>query len=303
LAKNIKTFTTNEFMNRFMKPAPALNKLVKPDYGRFFITKVQDLIKMSQVPVPPARSTTHIIIYLTSGVATMRIGFHPVRIRKNECLVVPAEQVFSYDKYEVNTGYIAVFDSNFLVGKLGSNELVKEFDFLNIWGNPVIQPGRKTAPYIDHTLQRVFADYAANGLSNRNIIQSYFLAFLCELQSAYKPLSNSKSKTAIHLTNRFKELLHQNIRTKHLVTEYAGMLHVSANHLNKTIKATTRKSTSRWIDETLIIEAKVLLFQTNNSINEIAAELGIHDQSYFSRLFKKYEGMTPLEFRKMIEKS
>jgi AraC-like DNA-binding protein len=299
--KKIKTFTTNEFMDRFMKPAPA-KQLVKKDYGRFFITRVQDLIKISQVPVPPARSTTHILIYLTSGVATMRIGFHPVRIHKNECLVVPAQQVFSYDKYEVNTGYIAVFDSDFLVGKIGSNELLKEFEFLNVWGNPVIKPGKRTQP-LSPTLQRVFEEYAANGLTNRYIIQSYFLAFLCELHAAYKPLSNSTSKTAVNLTNQFKELLHKNIRTKHLVTDYAHLLHVSPNHLNKTVKAITSRSVSKWIDETLIIEAKVLLFQTNNSISEIAAELGINDQSYFSRLFKKYEGVTPLEFRKMIEKS
>jgi AraC-like DNA-binding protein len=301
--KKIKTFTTNEFMDRFMKPVPELKRLVKKDYGRFFITPVQDLIKISQVPVPPARSTTHILIYLTSGAATMRIGFHPVKIHKNECLVVPAQQVFSYDKYEVNTGYIAVFDSDFLVGKIGSNELLKEFEFLNIWGNPVIKPDKKTGAFLSPTLKRVFEEYAANGLTNRYIIQSYFLAFLCELHAAYKPLSTSKSKTAISLTNRFRELLHKNIRTKHLVTDYANLLHVSPNHLNKTVKAITRKSISKWIDETLILEAKVLLFQTNNSINEIAAELGIHDQSYFSRLFKKYEGVTPLEFRKMIEKS
>jgi len=45
------------------------------------------------------------------------------------------------------------------------------------------------------------------------------------------------------------------------------------------------------------------LFQTNNSVNEIATELGIYDQSYFSRLFKKYESVTPIEYRKMIDKS
>src|SRR5690349_9927040 len=151
----------------------------------------------------------------------MRIGFHPVKIHKNECLVVPAQQVFSYDKYEVNTGYICVFDSGFLVGKIGSHELLKEFEYLNIWGNPVIKPGKKTGAFLPHTLQRVFDEYTANGLTNRYLIQSYFLAFLCELQTAYIPLSNSTSKTAVTLTNRFKELLHKSIRSKHLVTDYA----------------------------------------------------------------------------------
>ena len=67
------------------------------------------------------------------------------------------------------------------------------------------------------------------------------------------------------------------------------------------MKSITEKSPTKWIDETLVLEAKVLLYQTELSINEVANEIGIEDQSYFSRLFKKYEQVTPLQFRKMIE--
>jgi AraC family transcriptional regulator, transcriptional activator of pobA len=286
-----------------MKPDQRLQKIIKQDYGRFFIVNVQDLIKLSKLPVPPTRASTHTIIFLTSGVATMKIGFHQVEIHKNECLVVPAGQVFGYDKYEVNKGFLCSFDNDVLLGKIGSNDLLKEFDFLNIWGNPIIKLDLETAKSVKQTFQRVFDKYAENGLKSLNVIQSHFIAALCELQLIYKPLSNSKSKSAVTLTNKFKELVHKHIRVKHLVTDYASMLNVSPNHLNKCIKEVTQKPASKWIDETLVLEAKVLLFQTNNSINEIASELGIYDQSYFSRLFKKYEGTTPIEYRKMIETS
>jgi AraC family transcriptional regulator, transcriptional activator of pobA len=69
------------------------------------------------------------------------------------------------------------------------------------------------------------------------------------------------------------------------------------------VKTITGKSPTKWIDDTLVLEAKVLLYQTKLTINEVAAEIGIYDQSYFSRLFKKYEGVTPFEFRKKIETS
>lgn len=286
-----------------MEPDPQMEQIIKQDYGQFFMVKVQDMIKLSKLPVPPTRATTHTIIYLTSGEATMKIGFHQTIIQGNECLVVPAGQVFSYEKYEVNTGFICSFDNDFLVGKIGNNDLLRDFEFLNIWGNPIIKPDLKTANYVAQTFHRVLEEYTENGITNSNIIQSYFIAALCDLNRAYKPLSENKSKTAVTLTNKFKELLHKYIKSKHLVTDYAALLNVSPNHLNKTVKEITLKSTSKWIDETLITEAKVLLFQTNNSINDIASELGIYDQSYFSRLFKKYEGVTPLEFRKMIETS
>jgi len=303
MKNKIHTFNTNQFMDKFMKPDPKLKEIITSEYGSFFMVKVQDLIKISKVPVPPTRAITHSMIFLTSGIATMKIGFHNVKIGKNQCLVVPAGQVFCYDKYEVNTGFLCNFDNDFLVGKIGNPNMLNDFDFLNIWGNPIIKPTAKTSTYLAQTFQRVLDEYAANGLKNPQILQAYFIAALYDLNAAYKPLSNSKSKTATALTNRFKGLLHQHIRSKHLVTDYAGMLSISPNHLNKIVKETTGKSPSRWIDESLVTEAKVLLFQTPDLINEIAAEIGIYDQSYFSRLFKKYEKVSPVEFRKMIEKS
>jgi AraC-like DNA-binding protein len=87
------------------------------------------------------------------------------------------------------------------------------------------------------------------------------------------------------------------------VAEYAALLHISPNHLNKSVKAATGKSPSRWIDEAIVLEAKVLLYQSQYTIGDIATELGLEDPSYFSRLFKKYEGITPQAFRSRIEKS
>lgn len=303
MAKKIKTFSTQEFLGEFMQPDPRLQQIIRQDYGKFFIVPVQDLIKVSKVPIPPTRATTHTLIYLTSGVATMKIGFQPVEIHQHECLVVPAGQVFSYDQYEVNQGFIINFAPDFLLGRIGSNDLLKDFEFLAIWGNPVIKPDRRTASYLTQTLQRVFDEYLAHGLIHLPVLQSYFIAALCDLNTAYQPLMKHESKAAVSLTNRFKELLHHHIKTKHLVTDYASLLNVSPNHLNKTLKTVTGKSTSKWIDEALIAEAKVLLFQTNYPISEIAGNLSIYDSSYFSRLFKRHEGVTPQEFRKMIEMS
>ena len=300
----IKTFSSKAFLDEYMQPDPKIQRVVKDDTGKFFIFRVQDMIKFSKLPVPPTRADTHTIIFLTSGVASMNIGFQPVAIYANECLVVAAGQVFGYDKYEVNEGFICSFDTAFLISQFANNYLLKSFDFLTIWGNPIIKPTLKNAKYINHTLERILEEYSENGFENTNLLQAYFIAVLCDLDLAYQPLfAETESKTAATITNAFKELLNKHIRTKKLVTDYAFLLNISPNHLTKTIKSVTGKSVSNWIDQTVLLEAKVLLFQTNQSISEIAFILGFEDQSYFSRLFKKYENKTPLEFRKMIDKS
>ncbi len=218
-------------------------------------------------------------------------------------MIVPAGKVFSFCSPDINKGYLCNFGNDMIIGKFGKNDLLKDFEFLSVWGNPRLSIDNKTSKYVHQLLKRIFLDYSENGLKNADIIQSYLIALLCEINHVYKPLSTSKQTTAVALTNRFKELIFLNIKTKHLVSDYASLLHVSPNHLNKLIKTITGKSPTKCIDEALILEAKVLLYQTDLTINEVASDIGIYDQSYFSRLFKRYEGITPLAFRKKIEKS
>ena len=233
----------------------------------------------------------------------MNIGSASFTICKDECLIVPAGQVFSFSKLDINKGFLCNFHNDFIVGKIGKSDLLKDFEFLSVYGNPHVRLDIQTSKQVFQLLQRIYSDYSTNGLKNVDLIQSYFIALLCELNLAYKPLSKSKQIAAINITNKFKQLLFSNIKKKHLVSDYAAMMSITPNHLNKAVKAITGKSPTKWIDETLVLEAKVLLYQTNHSISKIATDINIYDQSYFSRLFKKYEGVTPLEFRKRIEMS
>lgn len=277
--------------------------MLKTDFGKFFVVKVEDLIRLIKLPVPPVRATTHTFIYLTHGEATMKIGSDNYKIFKDECLFVPAGQVYSFSKHDTNKGYLCNFHNDFIIGKFGKNELLKDFEFLRVWGNPLVKLDTQTSKFVLHLLKRILLEYSQNGLSNPNILQPYFISLLCEVNSVYKPISNSTQTNAVNISNRFQELLFANFQSKHLVSDYASLLNITPNHLNKSVKSITGKSPTKWIDETLVLEAKVLLHQTSLTINQVASEIGIYDQSYFSRLFKKYEGVTPLEFRKKIEKS
>lgn len=286
-----------------MQPEQKLDTILKSDFGKFFIVNVEDMIRLIKLPVPPIRSTTHTFIYLTDGEAVMTIGSETYTIVKHECLVVPAGQVYSFSSLDENHGYLCNFHNDIIIGKFGKNELLKDFEFLRVWGNPRIRLDKQTSKFVRRLLKRILLDYSANGLTNLDIIQSYFVALLCELNRVYKPISVSTQTNAVTITNRFKELLVEHIKTKHRVSDYASELSITPNHLNKAVRTITGKSPTKWIDEAIVLEAKVLLYQSRLSIGDVATEIGLADPSYFSRLFKKQEGVTPLAFRKMIETS
>lgn len=285
--REIEVYDPHAFTARFMEPA--LKRILKPDIGKFFIVRIEDMYRLVTCAVPASRSTTHSCLYLTEGEAIMKIGSEIYSIHKDEMLFVPAGQVFSFEPGHVNRGYFCNFHSDIL------NGTYSKFEFLRVWGNPLIRLNEQTSRFVLHLFQRLLLDYTQNG----DLIQPYLVTLLSEVKQVYQPLSAINHP----LINRFKELIFLNIKTLHQVSDYASLLNITPNHLNKTVKAITGKSPTKWIDEAIVLEAKVLLSQCDLTISEVASQVGLEDPSYFARLFKKYECMTPSDFRKMIEKS
>jgi AraC family transcriptional activator of pobA len=77
----------------------------------------------------------------------------------------------------------------------------------------------------------------------------------------------------------------------------AAELNLSANYFGDLIKKETGKSAHEFIQLKLIDVAKERMFDTNKSVSEIAYGLGFKYPQHFSRVFKQYVGVTPVEYR------
>lgn len=80
-------------------------------------------------------------------------------------------------------------------------------------------------------------------------------------------------------------------------SEFAEKLNVHVNSLNRAVKSTTRKTTSKLIAERIVQESKILLKHTAWSVSEIAFALGFKEVAHFNNFFKKHLAMSPLKFR------
>ncbi len=99
------------------------------------------------------------------------------------------------------------------------------------------------------------------------------------------------------ITRDFRKLLEQHFKVIKTPAHYAGELNISTSYLNECVKAITGRSVSSNIHQRVMLEAKRLLYHSARSVKEIAGELGYDDYSYFTRLFTKVVGMTPIAFR------
>lgn len=78
----------------------------------------------------------------------------------------------------------------------------------------------------------------------------------------------------------------------------ANLAHGAPYYMHHMFKSVTGKTPLERLTEIRIQKSKSLLKRTNLKIPDIAERVGINNQSYFSTLFKKNVGLTPLKYRK-----
>lgn len=83
------------------------------------------------------------------------------------------------------------------------------------------------------------------------------------------------------------------------LTFLADEFHVSAIYVSKSVKKVTGISFIDYLNRLRIDEAKRLLSVTDASVRDIAGDTGYDSDKNFIRVFKKYEGITPGQYRKM----
>lgn len=83
--------------------------------------------------------------------------------------------------------------------------------------------------------------------------------------------------------------------------EIANQLGVSEAHLSRQFKATYGINFKEYLINVKLQQARIMLSKDDCSLKEICEYIGYEDVKQFSRIFKKYEGITPLQYRSKIK--
>ncbi|RCW77239.1 AraC family transcriptional regulator [Saliterribacillus persicus] len=87
------------------------------------------------------------------------------------------------------------------------------------------------------------------------------------------------------------------------VSDVAKKFNYHKDYLSRIFKLNTGKTLQSYLHALRMTKAKELLTGTPLSIRVIASRVGIEDEKYFMRLFKKYEKMRPTEYRRAFSKT
>ena len=139
---------------------------------------------------------------------------------------------------------------------------------------------------------------------SKNIIISHIDSILKYSQRFYKRQFLDRTAYSGTIISRFTKVLKAYFENGDLqknglptVKSMASQLTISPRYLSDLLKQETGKTALEHIHIFIIGEAKNLLLSSDHTVAETAYQLGFENPPYFSRLFKKEVGLTPVEYK------
>jgi len=237
----------------------------------------------------PHGISQNILIYCIEGKGWLEVPAGKFEVNPNEFLLIPADMPHKYGADEKSpwTIYWAHFKG--VQSPYFASLLTQQLKmFVNY------------APFLEERIRVFDSIYSAleGGYSPDNVVYSsvtftYFLASL-NFPDKVAPVQHDMTKDAVDLSIEYM----QNHLDKTLTLEsIASEINLSVSHYSSVFRKKTGYSPVVYFNHLKIQHACRYLQFTTLRINEIATKLGIEDPYYFSRMFTKLMGMSPVEYR------
>lgn len=219
---------------------------------------------------------------------------------------IAPRQVLQWDSSAVfeQKGFSINFHEDFLLGTELAHQ-IKNYSFFSYSINEALHLSPKEEKQIALLIENIEMEYHNNTDSfSKDIIISHLSTLLKYAQRFYERQFINRAPHSTTLLEQFNGHLEEAFSSGELqesgipsIEDIAHKLAVSQRYLSDTLKKETGIATTDHLQLFLVDKAKDILLSPHKTIAEVAYELGFDYPPYFSRLFKKKEGLSPKEYR------
>lgn len=103
-----------------------------------------------------------------------------------------------------------------------------------------------------------------------------------------------------YIISDIENYIEKNLDKKLSLTDIAASVHMNKSYISRVFKEKMGENLFDYINKRKIEKAKILIKNNVLRMYEIALSVGMEDTAYFSRVFKKYEGISPSEYQKEL---
>ncbi|SHO48385.1 AraC family transcriptional regulator [Anaerocolumna xylanovorans] len=238
----------------------------------------------------------HELIFICNGKGSFKIRNKQYSIKKGMLLIISPDVPYSIElDSTVPAGVLTIHFSfagiTFNDGKWNVNDNMQA---------PLGQPVQEIKEYyhIEEQFQKLVDCWNEKLPGYEFSARTMFQQLIIEIMQSRNKQSQSYG-TSLKV-EKIIQYMHQNINARITLPELSKLVHMTPAYMSRTFKDTTGYTIIEYFNKLKIDKSKELLIEGNKKVKEVAQELGFADEFYFSRMFKKSEGITPSQFNSRI---
>jgi two-component system response regulator YesN len=120
------------------------------------------------------------------------------------------------------------------------------------------------------------------------------------LGSLCSEINNKRNEKSSNVVELVKSIIHNNIHINWSLSEIASQIYLTSTYICILFKQETGDTINEYMTRVKMEKAKDMLQDHRFKLYEIGLAVGYTDSSYFAKLFKKYTGLAPSEYRNTI---
>lgn len=240
-------------------------------------------------------------VVMMNGEAEISIDMRHYEIKPNTIIVVSPGCIVRTERCSADAmAYLVAFSKSFV------NEIQIDLStslpvYMRFGRDPVLRVSQTDVNEIRQLFQLMKTLLHSDKERYRNeIVRSLFTTafyIITELNQRDRGNEPRRGRCEV-LFDEFMQLLQRYNRQERNVGFYARQLNITPKYLSAIVKEVSGKTAAKWIDESVILEAKTLLKYSGMSIQEIAYHLNFSTQSFFGKYFKQHTGTSPSRYKR-----
>ena len=252
----------------------------------------------------PMRLDALLMVLVLEGSSEIALDYVPYTIGANSFTNIMPTHTIQLNKVSKGfKGKLLVISREFLDECNTAKRSLSMANYMQLRKNPCTTFEPQETELVDNYIELLRSKIKnRTHFFQKEVMQNAFVGFLLEIANIFMGKKDGLLMPALsrkeELFEQFLQLLFEHCKEQHVVTFYAEKLFITPQYLSLILKELTGKSANKWIDDALIVEAKILLKAPQATVQQVADMLHFSDQSTFGKFFKKHMGISPMEYRK-----
>lgn len=265
-----------------------------------------DFKELEQFPKTIRKNNFFELIYVVDGTGIQIINNNTFQYRKGNLFLITPQDAHSFEILTVTKFFFLRFNEYYVKGNAQNpqSETVLRMEY--ILQNASHRPGcilknKIDKPLIASLIESIINEQNNQQIYHQKIIEQIVNAIITIVARniALKLPKNIKETTGemvLEILHYIQENIYDPKQLK--ATIISEQFNISLHYLGKYFKKQTGETLQEYISnyKLRLIEARLL--NSDMRINEIADELHFSDESHLNKVFRKYKGINPSEFRK-----